>query len=501
MLFNSLEFLLFLPIFTALFFVIPYKYRRQYLLAASLFFYICYSPRYLILLMFSTWVSWYSARKIAATDNDFEKKFYLLIGVSLNVLQLGLIKYLNFIDENFRFLADYVGLQYPVPEPWFNNILLPVGISFYTFHTLAYNIDVYKGITPVEKRFWFYTLFVSYWPQLLAGPIPRANQLIPELHKDSDFDYERLRSGLIRMLFGFFKKIVIADRLSMYVKYVYENYDQASGWTIVMGAVFFVFQVYCDFSGYSDIAIGASRILGINLMENFKRPFYAKNLADFWTRWHISLSTWLTDYIFFYLGAYKASGLKVVFNVIFVLTLCGLWHGANWPMVLSFTVIGIFMAIRYLWQYNVVSQIKPSHLYKAFDRYVPDGIHIAITFMLLTYAFMLFRVQGAVEALAAKGKYVSWTEVSQALYTKIMYLHQASFMHEVIYSKGLVNFILALFFMVFLYVAEGIVGDRRTEDVIAAQRKPLRWGAYLFMLLSIAWFGVFNENEFVYFQF
>lgn len=501
MLFNSLEFLLFFPIFTVLYFLLPYKYRRQYLLVASIFFYICYSPKYLILLLFSTWISWYSSRKIAASHHHFERKFYLLIGVTLNVLQLGLIKYLNFVDDNFRMLIESIGLSYPVPEPWFNHIILPVGISFYTFHTLAYNIDVYKGITPVEKKFWFYTLFVSYWPQLLAGPIPRANQLIPELRKDSDFDYYRVRSGLIRMLFGFFKKIVIADRLSMYVKYVYENYDQVSGWTIVLGAVFFVFQVYCDFSGYSDIALGASRVIGINLMENFKRPFYAKNLADFWTRWHISLSTWLTDYVFFYLGAYKAAGLKVVFNVIFVLTLCGLWHGANWPMVLSFTVIGIFMAIRYLWQYNVVSQIKPSILYKTFDKYTPEAVHIAFTFLLLTYAFMLFRVQGAVETLAAKGKIVSWVEVSKALYTKILHLGEAGFLHEVIYSKGIVNFILAIFFMLCLYIWEGITGDRRTEDVIADQKKVVRWAAYLFMLISIAWFGVFNENEFVYFQF
>jgi alginate O-acetyltransferase complex protein AlgI len=501
MLFNSLQFLLFFPAFVVLYFSLAYAHRWKFLLAGSIFFYACYSPPFLLLLFFSTFISWYAGNKISASSNHFERKFYLLGSTILNLGQLAIIKYLNFADDNLRMLANLVHLPYPVPEPWFNTIILPVGISFYTFHTLAYTIDIYKGITKVEKNFWFYTLFVSYWPQLLAGPIPRANQLLPELKQNQDIDYDRIRSGLLRMLLGFFKKIVIADRLSMYVKYVYENHDQVSGWTIVLGAIFFVFQVYCDFSGYSDIALGASRVLGIKLIDNFKRPFYAKNLADFWTRWHISLSTWLTDYVFFYLGAYKASGAKVVFNVLFVLTVCGLWHGANWPMVLSFTLIGIFMAIRYLWQYNVIQKIKPSYIYKSYEKIMPDWLHILTTFLLLTYAFMLFRVQGAVEVLAAKGTIVSWTEIASNLYTKINYLGEAKFLNEVILHKGIINFILAILGIILLYVFEGIVGDRQAEDVIQSQKKFVRWSIYLFLLLCISWFGVFNENEFVYFQF
>jgi alginate O-acetyltransferase complex protein AlgI len=501
MLFNSVEFLLFFPAFLLVYFLLPHRYRWFFTLLASLFFYMCYSPKYIVLLMFSTWISWYSANKIAESTTQKGRNNWLAAGIILNVLQLVVFKYLNFLDDNFRGLFELLGIGYPVPEPWFNNIILPVGISFFTFHTLAYTIDVYKGITPVERRFAFYTLFVAYWPQLLAGPIPRANQLIPELRQRVEPDYERMRSGLIRMAFGMFKKVVIADRLSMYVKHVYDNYEDATGWTVLLGAAMFVIQVYCDFSGYSDIAIGASRVMGIRLMENFKRPFFAKNLADFWTRWHISLSTWLTDYVFFYLGAYKSSGAKVVFNVIFVLTICGLWHGANWPMVLSFTIIGIMMAIRYLWQFNVIRLIKPSNLYRLSEKYLTDGVNRFITFFMLVIGFMLFRVQAVVESLAAKGVEVGWTDVAGTMYRNIIRFNEAGFLSEIIHHKGEANFFLGVFFTGLLLVTEGLTGDQFIEDRLVKQKRWFRWAVYLFMLVGIFWFGVFNESEFVYFQF
>lgn len=336
---------------------------------------------------------------------------------------------------------------------------------------------------------------------MLAGPIPRANQLIPELRKPVEVDYDRMKSGLIRMAIGMFKKVVIADRLSMYVNQVFDNYQHVTGWTIILGASLFFIQVYCDFSGYSDIALGASRMMGIKLMDNFKRPFFAKNLADFWTRWHISLSTWLTDYVFFYLGAYKSTGLKVVFNVIFVLTICGLWHGANWPMVLSFSLIGIMMAIRYLWQFNVVRQIKPSNTYRWSEKLLTDNANRIITFFSLMFGFMLFRVQTVIDHLTAKGIDVSWTEVAGKLYGNIFKLGEAGFLSEVVAHKGEVNFFMGILFTFILLLTEGLTGDNQIEDKIV-ERKPLfRWSVYIFMVVCILWFGVFNESEFVYFQF
>lgn len=501
MLFNSFEFLVFFPVFLSIYFILPHRHRWFFTLIASLFFYMSYDPKYVVLLLFSSGISWYSANKIAESDTEKGRKNWLAIGIVLNVFQLFIFKYLNFFDDNFRAIFEFIGFNYPVPEPWFNNIILPVGISFFTFHSLAYTIDVYKGITKVERSFAFYTLFVAYWPQLLAGPIPRANQLIPELRKKVEIDYERMKSGLIKMSIGMFKKVVIADRLSIYVEHIFDNYNEVSGWTVILGGSLFFIQVYCDFSGYSDMAIGASRVMGIKLLENFRRPFFAKNLADFWTRWHISLSTWLTDYVFFYLGAYKSSGLKVVFNVIFVLTICGLWHGANWPMVLSFTIIGIMMAIRYLWQFNVVRQIKPSNLYRWSERVLTDRAHRLITFFSLMFGFLLFRVQSVIVHMEAKGIDVGWTEVAGKLYGNMFKLHQAHFMSDVIAHQGAVNFFLGIFFIIVLLVTEGLVGDELIEDKIVEKKPIIRWSIYSFILVSIVWFGVFNNVEFVYFQF
>ncbi len=501
MLFNSIEFLIFFPVFLSVYFILPHRHRWFFTLIASLYFYMSYNPKYVFLLLFSSGISWYSAKKIAEEDSERGRKNWLAIGIVLNVFQLFIFKYLNFFDDNFRAVFEFIGLNYPVPEPWFNDIILPVGISFFTFHSLAYTIDVYKGITKVERSFAFYTLFVAYWPQLLAGPIPRANQLIPELRKPVNIDYDRMKSGLIKMAIGMFKKVVIADRLSMYVEHIFDNYNYVSGWTVILGGSLFFIQVYCDFSGYSDVAIGASRVMGIKLLENFRRPFFAKNLADFWTRWHISLSTWLTDYVFFYLGAYKSSGLKVVFNVIFVLAICGLWHGANWPMVLSFTIIGVMMAFRYLWQFNVIRQIKPSNLYKWSEIVLTDNAHRIITFFSLMFGFLLFRVQAVVAHMTAKGIDVGWTEVAGKLYGNMFKLHQAGFMSEVVHYKGQANFFIGLFFAFVLLGTEAIVGDELIEDKIAEKKPLFRWAAYTFILGSIIWFGVFSNVEFVYFQF
>ena len=488
MLFNSLEFLLFFPVALAIYFLSPQRYKWLVLVMTSFIFYMSYSPKYLIFLLISIVSNFFAGIYIEKGETKREKKIPLMLNLALNLIMLCAFKYLNFFDDNIRALFEMVGVNYPVPESWFNKIILPVGISFYTFHTLGYTLDVFKGVSKAEKHLGKFALFTAYWPLLLAGPIERSTTLLPQLENFKNFDYQRTREGMIRMLFGFFKKVVIADRLALYVDHLYSNYDKATGWTVLLGASLFVIQVYCDFSGYSDIAVGASRIMGIKLLENFKRPFFAKNLADFWTRWHISLSTWLTDYVFFYLGAYKASGLKVVFNVIFVLTICGLWHGANWPMVLSFTTIGIMMAIRYLWQYNVVKKIRPSNFYKLFDK-LPDIFHIVITFVILVLGFMMFRVKHMDEAVV--------------MYKNLFKLNEAGWFHEFVHlvNFGVTNFIIAMVAMFILFFIEYKTGDKFIEEVILDKPLYFRWGFYIFMLLSVIWFGMFDSKVFVYFQF
>jgi alginate O-acetyltransferase complex protein AlgI len=501
MLFNSLEFIIFFPIVIILYFYIPKKYRWFFLLGSSYYFYMAWDPRFIVLILLSTVVDYFAAIYISKQDDKSKKKRLLWVSLCLNIGMLIGFKYIPFIDENIRAIVELLGFNYPDPPAWIENIILPVGISFYTFQTLSYTIDVYKGVTKPERHFGVFALYVAYWPQLVAGPIERSNQLLPQLRKFHDFDYERIRSGLFRILVGFFKKVVIADRLSAYTNEVYNNYHLAEGVTVYLGAVFFVIQVYCDFSGYSDIAIGSARVMGINLMENFRRPFYAKNLPDFWTRWHISLSTWLTDYVFFYLGAYKATGAKVVFNVIFVLTVCGLWHGPNWPMVLSFTLIGIMMAIRYLWQAYVVRAIRPSNTFKLLNK-TPDWLHIFITFNMIVLGFMLFRVDGVVRFYAGNGIDIHWFDVAKAMYTQIWNFSDTSFLIPLMKSNGgLINFALSIALIVFLFTVEGIIKDRPIEEVVLAKSKLFRWVVYVAMVTFMLWFGVFANTEFFYFQF
>ncbi|MCP4121630.1 MAG: MBOAT family protein [Bacteroidetes bacterium] len=500
MLFNSLEFIIFFPIVVALYFVLPKRYRWLFLLGSSYYFYMAWNPKYIILILLSTFVDYFASIQMGKQPDKASKKKFLYLSLMLNLGLLFSFKYLGFVDANIRYLFDVIGLAYPVPPAWFDKILLPVGISFYTFQTLSYTIDVYKGVTKPEKHFGVFALYVAFWPQLVAGPIERSNQLLPQLRKSFNFDYDRVRSGLFRMMIGFFKKVVIADRIAYYSDFMYTHYEESSGWTILFGAYCFAIQVYCDFSGYSDIAIGASRVLGINLMENFRRPYFAKNLADFWTRWHISLSTWLTDYVFFYLGAYKARNLQVLFNVLFVLALCGLWHGANWPMILSFVIIGVFMAVRFLWQNNVIRNIRQSNTYQLMQK-VPDAVHIFITFNLMVVAFLLFRVNGTVMELASQGIDVHWTEIAGQLYGKVLLLNEANYFSELMNVNGIVNFGFAIFFTLVLFATEAIVKDEPLENVVLAKGTMIRWSIYLFMLLSIMWFGEFGSRVFWYFQF
>jgi D-alanyl-lipoteichoic acid acyltransferase DltB (MBOAT superfamily) len=500
MLFNSLEFIIFFPIVVCLFLVIPKRYRWLFLLGSSYYFYMAWNPKYIVLILLSTVVDYGASLMMGRQSTQGAKKKYLWLSLLVNLGLLFSFKYLNFFDDNLRILFESIGIGYPDSPAWFDRIILPVGISFYTFQTLSYTIDVYKGITKPEKHFGIFALYVAFWPQLVAGPIERSNQLLPQLRRTTSFDYERVRSGLFRMLLGFFKKVVIADRIAYYSDFMYANYGDVSGWTIWLGAYAFAIQVYCDFSGYSDIAIGAARVLGINLMENFRRPYFAKNLADFWTRWHISLSTWLTDYIFFYLGAYKSQGLRVMFNVLLVLGLCGLWHGANWPMVICFIIIGVFMTIRYFWQFNVARNIRPSNTYKLLQK-TPGWTHIFITFNLLVFALLIFRVDGAVRELANEGTVVHWSEIARQLYARLFLLREADFFREVILHNGSVNFILAAVFTFILFAAEALIGDEPMEKVFLAKGRAVRWATYLFLILSIIWFGEFGNREFWYFQF
>jgi len=473
------------------------------LVAGGYYFYGNFSPFFAIILFVITCNDFLAGKMMDKEPTQQRKKKWLLLSMIGNLGILFTFKYLDFVDNNIRSLLSVVHINWIVPEVWFNNWVVPVGVSFLTFQSLSYTIDVYKGVTKAEQHFGYFASFTAFWPVMVNGPIERAKNLLPQIKEEHRFDYDRMRQGLFRIAWGIFKKAVIADRLAFYVDDMYLHYNEISGWTTLIGGLFFFIQVYCDFSGYSDIALGAAKVIGIDVMENFKRPFFAKNLADFWTRWHISLSTWLTDYVFFYLGAYKASSKRVVFNVIFVLALCGLWHGANWPMVLSFTMVGVFMAIRYIWQSSVVRAIKPSNSYRLFDKYFPDFAHSIITILLFLFCFLLFRVhtaQVAINHLHPKA-YVEWTTIAKTLYGNLFKLHTANYFHTWMMNKGAIQFGVVLFFMFILFTTEALIGDTKIESVVLTKNKITRWVIYSLLLMSIVWFGIFNNTSFVYFQY
>lgn len=325
MIFNSQEFLLFFSFVIPAFFIIPDKFRRYFLLLVSYLFYAWWNPLYIILIVASTLTDFYSGKKIFSTQKKSQKKLWLYFSIVVNLGILFTFKYANFVGEILNITHDGGKLI---------NVLLPVGISFYTFQTLSYTIDVFKNKLKPEPNLSIFALYVAFFPQLVAGPIERAGDIIPQFKKKVEFDAERVSKGLFLMLFGFFQKVVIADNLAIFVDVVYKNPENYKGLSIMIATVFFAFQIYNDFAGYTNIARGAALIMGIKLSKNFKQPYFAYSLQDFWRRWHISLSTWFRDYVYISLGGKKLSFPKWIFVIIITFTASGLWHGANWTFII-----------------------------------------------------------------------------------------------------------------------------------------------------------------------
>ncbi len=345
--FNSIHFLFFFPIVIFTYFSIPHKFRWVLLLAASYYFYMCWKAEYVLLILFSTFVDYFCARRMEAVPKTSARKKYLVLSLVTNLGLLFSFKYFNFFSDNVQFVLDRFNLF--VDLPYFN-VLLPVGISFYTFQTLSYTIDVFLGKIKAERHFGIFAVYVSFFPQLVAGPIERGKNLLPQFQTVQSFDYNRVRFGMALMLWGFFKKLVIADRLATFINPIYNNPQDFSGVELMLATYAFAYQVYCDFSGYSDIAIGSAKIMGIDIMQNFRRPYFSKSASEFWRRWHISLSTWLNDYVYMPLLARVRywGGFATPFALIMTFTLCGLWHGANWTFVMFGFVHGLAITIEIL---------------------------------------------------------------------------------------------------------------------------------------------------------
>lgn len=364
MLFNSIDFLFFFPIVTVIFFAVPKRLRILWLLVISYYFYMSWNPKYAVLIAFSTLITFASGILMEKVKGKRSKKIVLVISLMSNLMILGIFKYADFALNTLSSITSYLGLGTVERRL---DLLLPVGISFYTFQALSYTFDVYRGSIKAEKNILRYALFVSFFPQLVAGPIERSGNLLCQIQKVKEaevWDFERVRDGLLLMFFGLFLKLVIADRASILVNQVYGNYGNYGFFELAVASVLFAFQIYCDFGGYTNIARGAAQVMGFSLMQNFRQPYFATNIRDFWRRWHISLTSWFTDYLYIPLGGNRKGNIRQYFNILIVFCISGLWHGASW----HFVAWGFLHAV-----YQIVGNLK-KHIGKIFGMKSRDDV-------------------------------------------------------------------------------------------------------------------------------
>ena len=400
MLFNSLDYFIFLPIVFTLFWLMGRdkpKIQNGILLIASYVFYGWWDYRFLSLIVFSTFVDFFVGKAIYKSSDQKVKTSWLWISIVFNIGLLGFFKYYDFFIDSFVDAFLFAGLE--IENVWTLNIILPVGISFYTFQTLSYSLDIYKGkLKPTHDLLAFAT-YVSFFPQLVAGPIERASHLLPQIARVKRFKYAQAVEGLKLMLWGLFKKVAIADSLALMVDDIFVNYTVYPSTTLILGAIFFGFQIYCDFSGYSDIAIGTAKLFGIELMSNFKFPYFSRSIAEFWRRWHISLSTWFRDYLYIPLGGSRGSRSKAIRNIFVIFLVSGLWHGANW----TFVIWGLFHALLFLPSFYFNTNRKHLdnvELFRSAKTFVIEGGQILIVFIWVMLSWVFFRSESLVDAFS-----------------------------------------------------------------------------------------------------
>lgn len=479
MLFNSVAFLIFFPTVVILYFFLPFRRRWIWLLAASLFFYMFWKVSYGFLLLLTAGIDYLMGRALGRAVSTTRRKSLLLISLLSNLGILFFFKYYNFFVHVLHQVFQQLQWSCLIP---YSDFLLPVGISFYTFQSLSYTIDVYRRVIPVEKHFGRFLLYVTFFPQLVAGPIERAKNLLPQMNQQFSFDYQRVRSGLLLMAFGFFKKLVIADRLAVYVNAVYNHPDQFTGLPVWLATWFFAFQIYCDFSGYSDIAIGAARVMGFSLMENFRRPYYAKSIHEFWQRWHISLSTWFRDYLYIPLGGNRVARNRWYFNLFIVFLISGFWHGANWTFIIWGGLHGLYLLFS-IWTKRLREK---SIAWLRLDRlpFLLNVLRIAITFHLVLLSWVFFRANNLHDALTVLKNMLVWNLDYQRV------------------ALGKIELAVAGFALLILETVHLLQRNRHWLTGFMARPAWMRWLVYYSLVLFILLFGeMATEQQFIYFQF
>ena len=475
MLFNSLEFLLFFPLVTILYFLLKHPYRWILLLVASCVFYMFFKPVYILILGFTIVIDYVAGIYIEKATDKKQRKRFLVLSIITNVGVLAIFKYYNFFNDNITSLASFMGFSNSIP---YLHILLPIGLSFHTFQAMSYTIEVYRGNQKAERHFGLYALYVMFYPQLVAGPIERPQNTLPQLHVEKKFDYGSAVIGLRLMLWGFFKKMVIADNLSIIVDNVYNNPSQQNGFTFLIATYFFTFQIYCDFSGYSDIALGSAKIMGFDLMKNFNIPYISKSIKEFWERWHISLSSWFRDYLYIPLGGNRVKKSRWMLNLFIVFLVSGFWHGANWTFIVWGALHGTYLILEILFKPSTDKLIDTTSKFGKF-------ISVIITFHLAMFAWVFFRANSIESATFAL------KQIFTNLFTSFSLIGTAS-------APLLICtlFITAALF----YIVDFMKENKRMIEVFQSS-SYLRHAVYLFLIYSILLFGNTDKTQFIYFQF
>lgn len=490
MLFNSLEFLIFFPVVTLLYFVFPHRVRYIWLLFASYFFYMCWNPKYALLMGFSTVSTYIAGLLIAKSKSVRGKKLYVGLSFTINIAILFFFKYFDFAIDNINAVLSAGGFE--LINPAFD-VILPVGISFYTFQALGYTVDVYRGDIEPEKNVLRYALFVSFFPQLVAGPIERSGNLIKQLRERHCFDTKRAANGLMLMLWGFFEKLVIADRAAYVVDTVYNNYANYTGFSILLATVFFAVQIYCDFASYSDIARGAAQVMGFDLMKNFDTPYFAQSVAEFWRRWHISLSTWFRDYLYIPLGGNRKGKVRKYFNLMVVFLLSGLWHGASWTYVIWGALNGFYQVIG-----DITKGIRlkiSTVLGVRRDNFSSKLLKGLVTFALIDFSWIFFRANTIGDALRIVKNLLCdfnpWIFTDGTLFT--LGLDRADM------------FILLLSLCTLLVMSLLKYNGVNIRQKLSEQGLWFRYAIYLAGIFAVLIFGIYgpeyDASQFIYFQF
>ncbi|MFT3932961.1 MAG: MBOAT family O-acyltransferase [Chitinophagaceae bacterium] len=475
MLFNSVEFVIFYILVTTLYFLLPYAFRWVLLLAASCYFYMAFVPIYILILGFTIVIDYFAGIYIEKAQNKRKRKLLLTASLVANIGILAVFKYFNFINLNLTFLFEKFNYHNPIP---YLAILLPIGLSFHTFQAMSYTIEVYRGNQKAEKHFGIYSLYVMFYPQLVAGPIERPQNILHQMHTKHPFNYDLMVSGLKLMLWGFFKKLVIADRLSLYVNSVFNNPELHNGTSIAIAAFFFAIQIYCDFSGYSDIAIGCAKTMGFDLMKNFNRPYFATNIQDFWRRWHISLSTWFRDYLYIPLGGSKTSTARRYLNLFIIFLVSGLWHGANYTYIIWGALHGFYSVV-----YIIIKPYLRKTPQNEFAARVMRIGNIAITITLVTFAWIFFRANSVTDAFTIIG-------------------NLKSFGAKPFMGDGISNFAHSVLAILILFMVEYKMEYLPQKfNFFTSHNIAVRWGSIAITIFLLLILGVFNGGQFIYFQF